>query len=118
MSERLTPCERIRRKKDFISLYKSGQRIRGRYFSLVVRPNVLGYSRLAVVVSKKVGPAVARNRVKRLIRDIFRRSKGVIQEPSDVIVVARKEILDLTTADLRASYIQAMESIRRKRTES
>jgi ribonuclease P protein component len=118
MSERLRPCERIRRNKDFISLYKNGQRFRGRYFSVVFRANDLGYSRLAVVVSKKVGPAVARNRVKRLIRNIFRRSKSLIDEPADIIIVARKEILDLTTADLRAGYIQATEWMRRKRTAS
>jgi ribonuclease P protein component len=118
MNERLTPQERIRKKRDFINLYKSGSRYRGRYFSLVYRPNPFGTSRLAVVVSKKVGPAVTRNRVKRRLRDFFRRNKGLIPEPTDIIIVARKEIVDLDASELRAGYFQALESIKKKRALS
>jgi ribonuclease P protein component len=118
MNERLTPRERIRGKKDFVSLYRNGSRFRGRYFNLVYRPNALGYSRLAVVVSKKVGPAVTRNRVKRRMRELFRRHKGLLPEPTDLIIVARKEILDLDPSELRAGYFQALESIKKKRASS
>jgi ribonuclease P protein component len=118
MNERLTPRERLRSQKDFISLYKNGSRFRGRYFNLVYRPNPLGFSRLAVVVSKKVGPAVTRNRVKRRIRDLFRRNKGLLAEPMDLIVVTRKEILELGAPELRAGYFQGIESIRKKRASS
>lgn len=118
MNERLTPRERIRSQKDFTSLYRNGSRFRGRYFNLVYRPNPLGFSRLAVVVSKKVGPAVARNRIKRRIRDIFRRNKGVLEEPMDLIFVTRKEILGLGSPELRAGYFQALESIKKKRASS
>jgi ribonuclease P protein component len=114
MNECLACGERIRRKKDFINLYRDGHRFRGRYFSLVYGPSVLGHSRLAVVVSRKVGPAVVRNRIKRRVRDIFRRTKSLIAEPTDIIVVTRKEILELTPAELRAGYIQALEAIKRR----
>jgi ribonuclease P protein component len=118
MNERLSSEERIRRKRDFIDLYRDGHRLRGRYFTLVYRSGPLGHSRLAVVVSKKVGPAVVRNRVKRRIRDIFRRTKNLIVEPTDIIVVTRKEILELTPAELRAGYLQAIEAIKRKQASS
>jgi ribonuclease P protein component len=118
MNERLSSGERIRRKRDFINLYKDGHRFRGRYFTLVYRSGPLGHSRLAVVVSKKVGPAVVRNRVKRRVRDIFRRTKGLIAEPTDIIVVTRKEILGLTPAELRAGYVQALEAIRKRQASS
>jgi len=118
MNERLTPLERIRRKKDFASLYRNGSRFRGRYFNLVYRPSPVGTSRLAVVVSNKVGPAVTRNKVKRRIRDIFRRTKSLLAEPMDLIVVTRREILDLNASELRAGYIQALESIKKKRISS
>lgn len=118
MDERLTPRERVRRQRDFISLYKNGSRYRGRYFTLVYGPNPSGLSRLAVVVSKKVGPSVARNRVKRRMRALFRRHKGLLLEPMDLIVVARKEILDLGAAALMAGYFQALESMKKKRASS
>ncbi|HVP90730.1 MAG TPA: ribonuclease P protein component [Terriglobales bacterium] len=118
MNERLTPQERVRKQRDFDSLYKNGSRYRGRYFTLVHRPNPAGASRLAVVVSKKVGPAVARNRVKRRLRALFRRNKGLLPGPTDLIVVVRKEVLALGAADLRDGYFQALESIRKKRAAS
>jgi len=118
MNERLTSLERIRRKKDFSSLYKNGSRLRGRYFDLVYRPSQSGASRLAVVVSRKVGSAVIRNRIKRRIRDVFRRNKGLFAAPMDVIVVTRKEVQDLNASELRTGYFQALESIKKKRTPS
>jgi ribonuclease P protein component len=118
MNERLTPPERIRSKKDFISLYRNGCRFRGPYFNLVYRPNPLGHSRLAVVVSKKVGPAVTRNRVKRRLRELFRRNKALLLEPTDLIIVARPEIAALGAPELRDDYLLAMESIRTKRASS
>lgn len=85
---------------------------------MVYRSSPLGHSRLAVVVSRKVGPAVARNRVKRRVRDLFRRNKGLLPEPTDLIVVARREIVDLGMPELRAGYLLALESIRKKRASS
>lgn len=118
MNERLTPLERIRKKKDFAGLYRDGSRYRGRYFNLVYRSNPLDHSRLAVVVSRKVGSAVERNKVKRRVRDLFRRNKGLLSEPTDLIVVARREIVDLKMSELRDGYFQALDSIRKRRASS
>lgn len=116
MTERLTRLERIRGEKDFRSLYRTGRRVRGRYFDLVFRPNGLGYSRLGVVVSKKVGPAVARNKVKRRMRELFRRNKSLYADPVDVIVVSRPGIVGLARDELEAEYLRAVASTGRNRT--
>ncbi len=118
MNERLTPLERIRKKNDFSSLYREGSRFRGRHFSLVFRRNELGYSRLAVVASRKVGSAVVRNRVKRRLRELFRRNKGLLAEPIDLIVIARPESGDVPWAEVRDSYISSLTMIFRKRISS
>lgn len=115
MNERLAPLERIRKKKDFSGLYKHGSRFRGRYFTLVFRPNGLGFSRLGVVVSRKIGPAVVRNRVKRRFREIFRRNKAVLAEPLDLIVVARPDIAGLEWPEFRDGFLSGLTAIFRKR---
>ncbi len=51
---------------------RSGQRIQGRLLVLVYRKNEVGFARLGMAVSRKFGSAVARNRLKRLIRERFR----------------------------------------------
>ena len=111
MDERLTPQERIRKKKDFLTLYRTGSRYRGRFFHLVYRANSFEFPRLAVVVSRKVGNAVTRNRIKRRIRALFRRNKSLFKKPMDVILIAKMEILDLSLSDLAAEFFSALERI-------
>ncbi len=118
MNERLTPIERIRRKSEFASLYRDGGRLRGRYFTLVFLENELGRSRLAVVASRKVGSSVVRNRVKRRFRELFRRNKGLLLAPLDVIVIARPESGEAAWTDLREAYISSLATLFRKRISS
>ncbi len=118
MNERLTPLERIRRKSDFASLYRDGGRFRGRYFTLVFLRNGLGYSRLAVVASRKVGPAVVRNRVKRRFRELFRRNKAFLGEALDLMVIARPESGGAPWPEIQEAYIYSVTTIFRKRISS
>jgi len=114
MDERLTPQERIRKKKEFLTLYRTGSRYRGRYFHLIYRANSFEFSRLAIVVGKKVGNAVTRNRIKRRIRALFRRNKPLFKMPMDIILIAKKEIRDLSVSDLAAEFFSALATIFRK----
>jgi ribonuclease P protein component len=118
MNERLTPLERIRRKSDFAGLHRDGSRLRGGYFTLVFLKNGLDHSRLAVVASRKVGSAVARNRVKRRFRELFRRNKGLLREPLDLIVIARPESGEAAWPKLRDAYVSSVTRIFRERISS
>ena len=57
-----------------------------------MRKNDKDAKRLGLVVGRKVGGAVARNRVKRLIREFFRLNKEKMPESSDLIVLAKENI--------------------------
>ncbi|MGD8537222.1 MAG: ribonuclease P protein component [Candidatus Aminicenantes bacterium] len=111
MTETLTPQERITKKKDFIFLYKKGNRYRGRYFNLIYLSNDLNFSRMAVVVSKKVGGAVERNRIKRRLRTLFRRNKQILPSPLDIICVVKTEIQGASWQSLEEEYLRSVASI-------
>ncbi len=62
------------------------------HFILFLRKNDKDTKRLGLVVGRRVGQAVLRNRIKRLIREFFRLNKGRIPESSDLIVLAKENI--------------------------
>ena len=117
MRESLAPQERIRKKKDFLILYKKGNRYRGKYFNLIYFSNTLTYSRVGVVASKKIGNAVVRNKVKRWMRELFRRNKKLLDLPVDLLLVATAEIGQVTWAELKEHYLLAVRKIFEKKRE-
>lgn len=56
----------------------------------VAAPSGCEHSRLGLTVSRKVGNAVERNRIKRLIREYFRLNRHLLGRPLDVNVIARQ----------------------------
>lgn len=60
----------------------------GSFYSLVFLKNSLPNSRLGITVSRRVGGAVLRNRIKRLVRETFRVKKDDFRQSFDVVVTA------------------------------
>lgn len=77
------------RAADFDNVFKNGQRSADRYFTILFRPNALNHPRLGFAISKqKVRLAVGRNRLRRLVRENFRRRASGLP-PVDMVVLAR-----------------------------
>ncbi len=81
--------ERLLKRHDFERLSKVGNRFDNELFVVLYTPNGLVNSRLGVTVSKRVGPAVVRSRVKRMVREHFRKHKGMFSDSYDVNVIAK-----------------------------
>jgi ribonuclease P protein component len=88
--------ERILRHSDFITIYNKGEKTDTEHFLIIVYFNELGWRRLGVTVSRKIGTAVNRNHVKRLVREYFRLHKSEFPESSDMLFVAKAGAHTLT----------------------
>ncbi len=93
-------------------MYEGGQKVNSERFVLFGRENNLDHHRLGMTVSRKVGGAVVRNRVKRLFREIFRKSSSDLPHHFDFIVNAKRACADAGYGDLRDEFIRAARRIR------
>jgi ribonuclease P protein component len=103
--------ERLTRRSDFERLSRDGHRIDSDYFVILYRPNGLGRLRLGVTVSKRVGRAVIRNRLKRLVREHYRQHKGLFSDSYDVNVIAKRGTPDLSSGQIRGSCWHSLRPI-------
>lgn len=104
-SSRFGRERRIRRRPEFQRVFDTGVRAHGRFLTMVAAPNTLGTARLGIVASRKLGDAVRRNRAKRLIREIFRRSIPVASGPAlDIVVIPRRELFEAPGPMLEADF--------------
>ncbi|OCC16378.1 Ribonuclease P protein component [Dissulfuribacter thermophilus] len=91
----LRPWERIRNSADFTRCFKAGKRKRLPGLTVVYAPNSRGYRRIGLSVGRRIGPAVKRNRVKRILREIFRRNKTIFPDGYDFVFVPREDFLEI-----------------------
>ncbi|OGS46576.1 MAG: ribonuclease P protein component [Elusimicrobia bacterium RIFOXYD2_FULL_34_15] len=84
---------RLTRHDDFSIIKKCGKKVISEGIVYYIYRNNKNISRLAVVVSRKFGNAVLRNRVKRLFREAFRNHSKEFNEFFDVIIIPQKEML-------------------------
>lgn len=102
---------RLRRRREFLRVQRGGHKHHTRFFLVFVdraRPDEharLPGTRLGVTVTRKVGKAVTRNRIKRLVREAFRRERRVMPDGFDMVWVAKRDAACLTfdaaVADMR-----------------
>ena len=124
------------RRADFLRVSERGRRINARYFLILVlerrtsEPELRGCEtdgsgtavpaeeaaewaclRLGITVTRRVGKAVRRNRIKRLVREWFRSSQERLQRDwrgYDLVVIAKREIPELGLAAVKADLDRAL----------
>lgn len=87
--QRLRKLERLTERAQFLHVQRLGRRYSVESFVVYALPNALGYSRLGITTSRKVGNAVRRNRWRRLIREAYRCNKPQLPIGYDLVVIVK-----------------------------
>ncbi len=93
--------ERLRKNSQFTTVYERGKTWAGNLVVLKTMPNGLEFNRYGFVAGKRLGKAVVRNRVKRLLREVTRATPT--KSGWDLIFIARSQAAGADYHELEAS---------------
>ena len=93
---------------EFERVYRNGSVYRGRLFSVHALPNTLGEPRLGLSVSKKVGTAVNRNKVRRRLKEMFRSSAKRLPRDLDFVISARPAAAEASFEELSEEFSRSV----------
>lgn len=105
--------ETLKQKRDFDRVHKRGQVFGNRNLVLHYVKNELDHNRIGIVVSKKVSNrAVARNKIRRRLKEIYRLDQERIEVGYDLIFIAKASCLTIDYETLKKSFFHILKKKR------
>lgn len=103
---------RLRKRPEFLKVSRTGRKIHTANFLVISKANDKGETRLGITVSGKVGNSVVRNRIKRLVREFFRRRRHEWVPGVDILIIARKSAPGLSLNLIENELVRSLLSQR------
>jgi ribonuclease P protein component len=109
--ERFPRTARLLRRSDFVRVQEGGKRVHTAHFILLMTRTE--GQRLGVTVGRRVGGSVQRNRIKRLVREVFRRNRELFPTDCAVVLVARTGADRLDYEAVKGELVRAQAALSR-----
>ncbi|MBQ7137239.1 MAG: ribonuclease P protein component [Bacilli bacterium] len=101
----------VKENKDFSKIINNGKKCWNDAYSIYYDENNYGNYRIGISVSKKIGNAVVRNKIKRQIRNIADKYKNIYQKNRDYIIIVRRNYINLNFYELEIKYLELINKI-------
>ncbi len=103
--------DRLTSRRQFTTVYERGRRVRGKVVTVFGLGNRLGHCRVGFTVTRKLGNAVARNRIRRILREIYRVNRLSSQGSLDIVVNAHASILDHPRPEIERDVVRCIKRL-------
>ncbi len=103
----------LKQNRDFQRIYKKGSYKAGRFLVVYARENRLDYNRIGIATGKRFGNSVQRNRVKRLIRESYRKIASEYKKGYDLVFMVRTsgKVAVFPHRKMKAAYVPTFAEI-------
>jgi ribonuclease P protein component len=95
-------------------VYRRGLKARRPSFTVFGLPNDLDGCRIGLTVTRRAGTAVVRNRIKRVLRDVFRRHRDELPVAMDLVVNGESSMLSMSAERIERDFLGAVAELARK----
>jgi ribonuclease P protein component len=113
---------RVSRRREFLRAQRTGRKLHTRHFLVFVLPRAIeaddiasDVPRIGITVTRKVAKAVGRNRIKRLVREAFRRERAGLPGGIDLVWVAKRDAAQASFADVSEQMREIVGRVGRER---
>ena len=96
---------RLTSRRQYLRVYEQGRRVRSASFTIFGLANTAGHCRLGITVTRKVGGAVQRNRLKRVLREVFRTHRAEMDPALDLVVNVRREMIGRGYPEVEREFV-------------
>ena len=104
----LKRINRLKKRYQFNYVYKSGEHFSGEHMVLYVASSKTKNIKVGLAVTKKVGHAVVRNKVRRRLREIIKTQVPNLKQNNNIIVVARDNITEASFEKLSNEFLKLL----------
>lgn len=108
---RWKPLHSLTKSQDFKAVFNEGVSSSSSFLVIYAKPNELRFSRLGLAVSRKIGNAVIRNRIRRLLREAMRECVKDMAEHYDFVIIARKASVEGTLKTFMSSIEKFLQRV-------
>lgn len=103
-SQRFPKSLRLTTRRQFLKVQDRGVKVNADPLLGAALKNELGVTRLGITVSSKVGNAVVRSRIRRRLREVFRKRRGELPAGIDLVLIARNSAKDAELARFEQAF--------------
>lgn len=100
----------VTKNQDFSKIIQNRKYMKNNLFAIYYKENNLESVRFGISVSKKIGNAVVRNKIKRQMKNIIDKNKNLFKKETDYIIIIRRGILDCNFHEIEDSLINLLKN--------
>ncbi len=99
----------LRSMMEFKKVYSLGNNYWNRNLILYVRKNEINFTRIGYSITKKIGNAVVRNKIRRRMKEIIRLNYNDLLEGYDLVLIPKRNVVDITYEELENAILHILQ---------